>query len=498
MSLPQERGSQRPGSAFDAGLPGAEVPSASGLYGIPEGDKLALAPPPCNTGVLSTSATIDYAAGTFPAGVPLRDVLPHFESLHASEWADTERGANGYRRGVARGHIRVFYDGNDNMGVFFELRGQGCDQFEAEQRFHGLEDWQEWQKRMLDLGVTFTRFDVAFDDQGQGAEAVLHMDRVRRAIEQGEVVSLWEYADPSGKVSLSTGDRLSDVVHFGSILSEFSAVFYDKAKEQIQKGRQLPVDWHWIRCEARFKKERAQAMVKRFVSEGVQAVAEVLYRYLDFKVVSADKNRTRWKTVGWWSSFLENAKKSTLVVEKVVRTIERTRTWLEDQVAASFAVVVMAADGGRGFVKTLFDKGKARVEDPDKSSVYRQMLAAVVKQADPDPLPCPEHNLLVATVMYYSGGDPKFYARCRECGFTGPLVENKREAKAAFRAVAPAAVSSKLDAWWEELQGSVSSAPVCEMCGDNIRWHSKSQVDGICFHCFRQFDEEIDKALLAL
>ena len=379
--VPQVSGrcEQQGRGASGAGSPGAEgrVPAVVRSLGAVG----KLQPPSSNTGARNTGASsqgveisVDYLSWTYPAMVPLERVLSDLEPVDGDcEWVPTERGAHGYRQGLARGDVRVFHDGNADMGVYVCLKGQGCRQFEAEQHFRDEADWRKFLGVQLAQGAKFTRFDPALDDRDDLFPA-LTMERVRTAISNGEVVSRFKEADPSGRVVLGgerIGERTGDVVHFGSIMSEVSVCIYDKAKEQL-----LSDSIHWVRCELRAKKDRAQALVAAFVEEGAAAVVSVLYGYLDFKEKGEDSNRSRWRTAYWWEAFLEGCNKARLVVTGVKRTVERMYKWLSDQVAPSLAVLVAAGGGAIDDLLRLVDDGRSRLRRS-----HRSMLAAYGMEA---------------------------------------------------------------------------------------------------------------------
>lgn len=364
MSIVPHFGGRNDGGpvASDAGLSSAEAPAS------------AVAPPSTNRGAQHTKASVDWWAGTFPVGMGLNDVLRHFEGRdpHGNklEWEATERGAMGYRQGLVRGNIKVFYDGNADMGPHVVMSGQGCRQFEDEQGFMDEWDWRNWGAQVLKAGAEVTRFDTAFDDFGSKRDAVLTMDRVRQAVQEQRVVSRFKRAKLAGDVSLDgNGDSLSDVVYFGSIMSEMSVCIYDKAKEQVSQGNAVFGMAHWVRCELRAKKDRANLLFREFVGSGLEAVAAVLYSYLDFKEASSsDSNRWRWETCDWWAQFVGACSKLRLTINRVARTVEQVRHWLTHQVAPSLAMLLRVA--GPGAIRMLLEDGKERLRPK-----HRAMLA---------------------------------------------------------------------------------------------------------------------------
>ena len=309
-------------------------------------------PPSSNTGAQNTetketsslpvepcfTASVDWLSFTWPITVTLQDALARLDGLEPFDWTPTERGGNGYKQGLVSGHLKVFHDGNPDMGVFVQMTGKACQQFANCQYWTSEEGWRGFIGDILSAGCNVTRLDLAYDDVG---ERVLYMKEVRAAIDEGRVVSKWKEADPSGKRSLCEKAEIKgDMVHFGSILSEVSGVIYDKAKERLMPGA------HWVRCELRTKRDKAMAMASAFVTEGFKAGVAVLRSYLDFKDRSeTDSNRSRWATCDWWEKFCSGVEKGTLKVENVARTVDKVRAWLVKQVAPSLALL-FEADGG--------------------------------------------------------------------------------------------------------------------------------------------------------
>jgi hypothetical protein len=365
---PQSPDSHEPGVPVALAVTGTPAHALSQRVDV---QKVA-APPSSNTGAQNTAAvrvTPDYLSWTFPSQVPLHEALALIEGCNPLDWTPTERGGNGYRQGLAHGEMRVFYDGNADMGVFVQLRGRGYHQFAEANELFSEEAIRSRLAGLKEHGASFTRFDLAFDDVDAH---LIDLAEVRRSVEEARVVSRFRTADPSGKVDLASGRRVGDVIHFGSIMSEVSVCFYDKAAQQAEEtGNAAWEAFHWVRCELRTKKERAQAAVESFITGGAQRVAQVLYGYLDFKEAGQeDTNRSRWPTISWWAAFLEGCDKARLAVQNVARTLERARAWIEEQVAPTLAML-LESRAGLGWLRTVLKQGKGRM-----NRVHRSLLAA--------------------------------------------------------------------------------------------------------------------------
>ncbi len=397
VNIPSEEGVSSHSSSHQG--PGRSVGAcatagpASGRHHAPPDDALAAAaaaPPSSNTGVQNLSVNLDWLSGTFPASTLVDDALAflgaafqHNGQFFGAAWTPMERGAMGYRSGVANGHIKVFFDGSENMGVHFVMSGKGVKQFLSCSNIQSAESLRDWLECAVNAhGVVFTRCDWACDDRRQDFP-LLDLDVIRRAVDEGTVVSRFKSFDDHRKRQLgnrkSPGARpmkddslLADVLYFGSMMSEMCVCFYDKAKEQIVKAKRAgdkeaerSLDGvRWVRCELRAKKKRAHELLRQFVAKGLDAVLGVLRDYLDFREVKVGKrgrplkNVTSWDTAGWWATFLKKCKRLPLKVDKPECTIERVRQWLLKQVAPMF-YAVCEVSSPQAFVHHMLKQGKS-------------------------------------------------------------------------------------------------------------------------------------------
>jgi phage replication initiation protein len=330
---------------------------------------------------------LDWLSGTFPADVTLEDALRFLGEDFAfngvrydAGWLPMERGAMGYKAGVVSGHMKVFHDGVhgverdgqkvlEPMGVHFVLSGKGVKQFLASANINTEADLRAWLTRAVAEGIVFSRSDWACDDRSAD-DPLLDLSVIRAAVDHGAVVSRFKSVEERRKRELvgRRGARpmkeepalVADALYFGSIMSEMSVCFYDKAKEQL-----LAAGQRWVRCELRAKKDRAHAMVLTFIEKGVSAVVGVLRDYLDFREPERDTNVSRWSKCEWWDRFLNKCDRVRLAIAKPERTVERVMSWLLKQVAPSFAVVCELMDVGEVVVDLLAQgkKGWSRRHD---------------------------------------------------------------------------------------------------------------------------------------
>jgi phage replication initiation protein len=326
---------------------------------------------------------LDWLSGTFPVATSLDDALAFLGAafqfkgqFFEAAWLPMERGAMGYRSGVAHGPIKVFYGGNDDMGVHFVMSGKAVKHFLSSSQIEdeaGLRAWLECAVKAH--GVVFSRTDWACDDRSQD-EPLLDLDVIRKAVDDGAVVSRFKSVEDRRKRALGRGGArpmkeepgvLADVLYFGSIMSEMCVCFYDKAKEQIQnakaqhgkEGAASLDGLRWVRCELRAKKKHAQRLVEKYIEQGIDAVLGVLRDCLDFRqAIGSDSNVTRWERAGWWETFLNKCRRVRVAIDKPERTIERVRAWLLNQVAPMF-YAVCEVSSPQAFVHHMLEKGKS-------------------------------------------------------------------------------------------------------------------------------------------
>jgi phage replication initiation protein len=373
MIIPQEVTAEAiEGSvAFDAGMSSAEAPAPHVFRRVDVEGRVA--PPSTNRGVQNTSASesalIDWFACTFPPGFSLEGVLTFFGARQ--EWSDADQGGGGYLYCKMRGDVKVFYGGREDMGVHVVATGKGCRQLEAE----GLveEGWQGVVGWLLELRANITRIDFAADDRN----GLLSLDKVQGAIDAGQVVSRFKQSRTMEAKLLKDGTSKGRTIYFGSSMSEMAVRMYDKAKEQL-----LGEDVHWIRVEVQARKGRAQALAGAFVQGGFVAVVGVLRGYLDFRESSSDSNRSRWRSCDWWLSFLGWASKLKLGIAPLIRTLEKSYSWIQKQVAPTLAMLALAVPDWPKTFGFLLSNGVARLRPWQLSLVGPVVLFDGVQVGD--------------------------------------------------------------------------------------------------------------------
>lgn len=206
---------------------------------------------------------------------------------------------------------------------------------------------------IIDWGGSFKRLDLAFDDFSN----LLDVDEMYRKILAGEVATRYRRVARISNAQTGSYEKMGDTINLGRRSSESFVRIYDKAAEQKAKGVALPEGVEsWTRVELEVKGDKADAVGRMLANTAIgstksagQEAANLLYGLLDFKEANReDENKSRWKTVDWWRLFVGATEKRKLSLPKKLRSIERTKVWVRNQVSASLAMIVLSRDDDNG------------------------------------------------------------------------------------------------------------------------------------------------------
>ena len=200
-------------------------------------------------------------------------------------WTET-KGARGYMDRKYFGCISIHYNGRDDMGVWCEMSGQGCRNFEDLTTLS--KKWDDLFVFIHDNALHMTRLDVAYDDH----TGVLDIERVAQDTQDQHYISRmnwWEVVRSCKGTS----------VFIGSPQSKVRVRIYDKAAERgFDDGR------HWVRVELQLRDSRAEEFSKIPMDIG-EAFAGVLLNYLRFvEPDETDSNKSRWQMTDYWANLV--------------------------------------------------------------------------------------------------------------------------------------------------------------------------------------------------
>lgn len=282
------------------------------------------------------------------------------------------RGANGYKKMMTYFgyNIRVLYDGNENMGVHFDVSGSAVAEFFRvyyESCFNIPTPWGTLAidmaldvvgslfRKILDNGHV-TRLDLAVDNKDVLYYSVKELHEILCA---GRFVSKWRSWKFIEEKETS-GACVGMTLYMGSRTSDIMLRVYDKQLEQNKKyperTHEKHINYKWVRWELELKDERANMAVNEFVNgNNVGALAiGILSNYFRI-IVFDDSNKSRCSTDIKWGLFVDSVQSLRLYIPPVEKTLEQKREWLIKQCAPTIAGVIMAQGGDFSFLSECID-----------------------------------------------------------------------------------------------------------------------------------------------
>ena len=205
---------------------------------------------------------------------------------------ETVHGAHGYRDRLYWGCISIHFNGRDDMGIWLEMSGQGCRNFES----FGTGDYEALfdEVRSNPGDMNLTRLDVAFDEQ----EGLLDLPELERDTRQHAYVSRFKKTTVEWQRNEEDGSEGLSIYH-GRKSSDILVRIYDKAVERGFVGR------HWVRVELQLRQDRALAFLDKPGTIGAR-FSGVLANYIRYvEDEGTDSNKWRWPMKSYWARLLE-------------------------------------------------------------------------------------------------------------------------------------------------------------------------------------------------
>lgn len=236
----------------------------------------------------------DWFAFSSPAHSPLSVIqFLGLEELHFFE----TYGNRHYASRLLCGSISIFYNGKVNEGVYVDMSGDGCREFEE----YGTKSFIDVFRDIVDEPDLYhiTRLDVAFDCFDK---TVLNIDKLKKETEALNFVS--KFSDPV----IEYGVRSKSLtIYYGSRSSEVYMRCYNKAKERQRED----VDY-WVRWELVLKNDRAYSFISQYMNG--EDIGTLFYGVINnyIRFIVPDKNQTnisRLKVAKWWLNFVQTVEK---------------------------------------------------------------------------------------------------------------------------------------------------------------------------------------------
>lgn len=330
------------------------------------------------------SCRIDWLSFTITDSTDVESTLDDFGFL-LSDFYECPKGASGYRKMLMLNGstLRVLYDGNENMGVHFDVSGSAMsDLFDYFKRSHaevtpwGTDaiDWDlqvmsDLLSRILKLGHV-TRLDLAIDNTH---DIYYRLDELEKILNAGRFVSKfrsWKQVVEKTTVGVPVGYTL----YLGSRTSDIMLRVYDK---QLERNKaEESIDYEWVRWELELKNDRAQEAVRHMISD--MSVGDVCIGILQnyFRIINLDDcNKSRCSIDIKWQRFIGDIKGLRLYVAHDEKTLEQKREWIVRQVAPTLTALIMANYGDISFLTNEIEVNAGRM---------KRSLRELVTQANPD------------------------------------------------------------------------------------------------------------------
>ena len=268
---------------------------------------------------------IDYFAVTIKNVLPER-VLTDILLIPLEDFTLNNWGINKYQRHYSCSEIKVYFnDDRLSMGVFIELKGKGCRQYE--EFLDGNENnWIALISRLYQYTVNFTRLDIAHDI----FDGSLDVQRIYDYCKKGLCISKAKHFEYHEKSILENGERVGETVAIGSRGNQPLSSIYFEA-----------INGHY-----------------RFIRPN-----------------ETDSNRWRRKKVKWWIDYLKTENQTVLSVVRTKPTLRQSEAWTEKQVAKTLAKVYIAkyqaydVKKAESYIQGLLKEGLSKLTDNDEKDI---------------------------------------------------------------------------------------------------------------------------------
>lgn len=321
---------------------------------------------------MENSVRIDYFAVTVKA-VPPEEILEEVLLIPRKQFTLNLWGINKYQRHYACSDIKVYFNQTiDSMGVYLELKGQGCRQYE-EFMAGNVNNWVALVRRLYRYHVNFTRIDIANDIY----DKALSIPMLYAYCKRGLCITRAQHFDFHEKAVLETGERIGETVTIGARGNQQWCV-YNKLMEQTSKGKVLADKPSWVRAELRCWQEKAniiasQIVLKRPLTEIYFEAINGHYRFI--KPNEKDTNKRRRKPVKWWQDYLGTETKTRLSITRTKPTLKQSEIWTEKQVSKTLAKLYIAKyeaydhNKAESFIQDLLKLGLTKLDNNDEKDI---------------------------------------------------------------------------------------------------------------------------------
>ena len=308
---------------------------------------------------------IDWVQFTTKERDPFKVIISLLH-LNVKDFTELTKGKLGYKKQLHYNNIFILYDGTEyneelkteEMGTHIIITGQGCRYYETKECLVTLISRINQNKSRL------TRIDLAIDDKL--GDTIL-LDKIIEDVNKANTVSKWKNSLELTQRSLLDGQVNGQTLNLGSRSSEVFLRIYNKSMEREEEG-------NWVRMEIEIKGKKAQELQKMINSQNVgQITKKLIHNYIRIVEPGKDSNKSRWKIKDYWKNIINTTEKLTLTTRPEEPTLENMKKWVQNQVSATIATIVMAEGGCMDFLYDQISIGSGKLKTKHNDIIKREL-----------------------------------------------------------------------------------------------------------------------------
>ncbi|EOH94675.1 replication initiation factor domain-containing protein [Enterococcus villorum] len=232
--------------------------------------------------------------------------------------------------------ITIRYSIDDTVkGTVMEFSGQGCKHL-AMRLKTAKSNWQEFFRKVLDYQGNFTRIDFTLDD----FVGSLSIPELKRKVTLGHVWTTFQVSESHGGTDIINNESNGETLYLGSKKSQCRFCFYQKDYEQ-RKRRGISLEEAEVknRFELRYRKEKAQSLAK--IISKTHDLTKLFFELLNGAICFYDRapNDPGAKVDAKWAAFIGNHGATTISLETIPQSFEKSMNWLIHSVSPTLAFI---------------------------------------------------------------------------------------------------------------------------------------------------------------
>lgn len=264
--------------------------------------------------------------------------------------------------------------------ILVNLSGTACRQYEEYMSKADGWHWHAFINEIILMKGKPTRLDLAldiFDDSSPNVRKL--QDYIKRGQLSTKAQSFKEIN--SGRIldGVLTGFTL----YIGS-LPQMLRIYDKKQEVRDNTGEVLQIE-KWVRWELELSDQKSLKACE-LIAQGKPLntlIRGILGSHYAFKTQPKGKkdfhNKTRWKNMRWWDSFIENIPNIPLRVTKEKPTMKEKKQWIEKSTTKSWAMVyevykqTYGKDYADAYLREEIEIGKSKFSEYDRTMIEQSI-----------------------------------------------------------------------------------------------------------------------------